>query len=197
MSTGSVETPRRYTAEEYLALERQSEEKHELVDGELRLMSGASRAHNLIAVNLAATLHGALKGKPCETYVADMRVKVSADGSYLYPDATIVCDEPEFEDASVDTLMNPNAVIEILSKSTASFDRGSKFASYRSLPSLREYVLIAQDAPSVEHFVRLDDGAWRFNPTTGLDQELHLVTSDLVLPLRDLYDKVQFETKED
>lgn len=190
MSTQPVEHP---TAQEYLAFERGSEEKHEYVRGEIRLMSGASRAHNLIGVNLSRVIGNQLLDRPCEAYLGDMRVKVAADGRYVYPDLAVACDEPEFEDSSLDTLLNPNAIIEILSKSTAEYDRVEKFASYRTLESLREYLLVSQHTPQIEHFVRLDDGAWRFNPVEGLSSELQLVTAELKLPLAEIYAKVRFE----
>ncbi|QDT67146.1 hypothetical protein MalM25_00430 [Planctomycetes bacterium MalM25] len=182
------------TAEEYLAFERASEERHEFVNGQIRLMSGASRAHNLIAMNLSGLVHAQLKGRPCEAYSVDMRVKIAEDGRYTYPDMAVVCDEPEFEDAVFDTLLNPNALVEILSPSTGDYDRGEKFASYRNLTSLREYVLISQHRPQVEHFVRLGDGGWRFSPTEGADGLVQLVTAEIQLPLAELYDKVRFDT---
>ncbi|TWT96613.1 hypothetical protein Pla108_23820 [Botrimarina colliarenosi] len=194
MSTQTA--PKTTTAADYLAFERKSEEKHEFVNGQIRLMSGASRNHNRIAANIGTLLGVGLKGKPCEHFISDMRVKVASGGRYTYPDLSVVCGGPEFEDDVLDTLLNPNAIFEILSKSTAEYDRGDKFASYRNLPSLKEYLLVSQDAPQVEHFTRLDDGAWRFNPTEGLDSEVRLVTAEVVLTLRDIYDKVSFEGKE-
>lgn len=190
----SSQPAERMTAEQYLEFERASEEKHEFVGGRIRLMSGASRAHNLIAANLAATVVGQLRDRPCEAYLGDMRVRVDADGRYTYPDLSIVCEPPEFADATFDTLLNPNALIEILSKSTADYDRGEKFTSYRTLGSLKEYVLVEQLRPHVEHFVRLDDGGWRFNPIEGLDGAVKLVTADVTLPLAEVYAKVRFET---
>lgn len=185
------------TAEEYLAFERASEERHEFVNGQIRLTSGASRAHNLIAMNLSRVVGNQLKGRPCEAYSVDMRVKIAEDGRYTYPDMAIVCEEPEFEDAVLDTLLNPNALVEILSPSTGDYDRGEKFAGYRNLPSLLEYVLISQHRPQVEHFVRLDEGSWRFNPTEGVNGSVQLVTAELQLPLAELYDKVRFETDDE
>jgi Uma2 family endonuclease len=184
------------TAVEYLAFERKSEERHEFVNGEIRLMSGASRNHNRITANIGLVLGNSFKDKPCEYYLTDMRVKIDANGRYTYPDVSVVCGGPEFEDGVFDTLLNPNALFEVLSKSTAAYDRGEKFTSYRNLPSLREYVLVSQESPAVEHFVRLEDGAWRFNPIEGLDGEIQLVTVDVRLTLQDIYDKVAFETPE-
>ena len=193
MSTQPVPNP---TAAEYLAFERESEERHEFVNGEVRPMSGASRNHNRITASIGLVLGNSLKDKPCEYFLTDMRVKISANGRYTYPDVSVVCGGAEFEDSHVDTVLNPNVVVEVLSKSTVEYDRGDKFTSYRNLPSLREYLLVSQYSPYVEHFVKLDDGAWRFNPTEGLDGEIRLVTVDVRLPLKDIYDKVGFETPE-
>lgn len=190
MSTGPA---KRCSAEEYLTFERASEEKHEFVDGEIRLMSGATRAHNLISTNLAVAVGSQLADKPCEVYLGDMRVKVDADGRYTYPDMSIVCEEPRFEDDTFDTLLNPGTLVEVLSKSTAAYDRGDKFTSYRNLPSLNEYLLVEQLRPHVEHFVRLDDGGWRFNPIEGLEGAVTLVTAEVTLPLAEIYAKVRFD----
>lgn len=192
MSTQPVPS-RTPSAADYLAFERGSEEKHEFVGGEIRLMSGATRAHNLIGVNLTRVIGNQLVDRPCEAYTNDMRVKVAADGQYVYPDFLVACDEPEFEDGEFDTLLNPTAIFEILSRSTAEYDRVEKFASYRTLGSLREYVLVSQHAAKIEHFVRLEDGAWRFNPVEGLSSQLELVTADLKLSLSEIYAKVRFE----
>ena len=141
------------TPEEYLARERRAETKSEYLRGEVFAMAGASRAHNLIASNAAGELRQQLRDRPCEVYPSDMRVKVSPSGLYTYPDVTVVCGEPQFEDAEVDTLLNPKVLVEVLSPSTADYDRGGKFTHYRRLPSLQEYVLISQDRPLVEHYV--------------------------------------------
>src|SRR5438105_11912 len=143
-----------FTAEQYLALEREADYKSEYVNGQIYAMSGASREHNLIAFNLITALGTQLRGRPCEGYGGDMRVKVSPTGMYTYPDVSVVCGEPHFDDAQLDTLTNPTVIIEVLSPSTELFDRGGKFAHYRTLQSLSDYVLVAQDKMQVEHFVR-------------------------------------------
>src|SRR5690242_1556857 len=148
-----LQTPR-YTPEEYLAHERQAEHKSEYIAGQIIAMSGASRAHNRISVNLLRVLSSQTLDGPCETYGSDLRVKVSARGMYTYPDVTVVCGRQEFEDAQVDTLLNPTLIVEILSPSTEAYDRGAKFGYYRALPSLREYLLVAQDQVLLEHYVR-------------------------------------------
>ena len=133
----------RFTPEEYLALERQAEYRSEFFHGEIFAMAGASREHNLIAGNVSRELGNQLKGRPCETYQSDMRVKVSDTGLYTYPDVVVACGELAFEDDEVDTLLNPTLLIEVLSESTESYDRGKKFGYYRTIQSLAEYLLVA------------------------------------------------------
>ncbi|MDQ3928343.1 MAG: Uma2 family endonuclease [Chloroflexota bacterium] len=189
----AIQLPR-YTPEEYLALERRAEYKSEYINGRIYAMSGASREHNLIAGNIFAEIRTQLKGKPCEVYVSDMRVKVSATGMYTYPDVVAICGEPRFEDRQVDTLTNPTMIVEVLSPSTEGYDRGEKFAHYRRLLSLRDYVLVAQDKMRVEHFVRLDDtsGQWVLTEIGDPAGILHLSSIGCELSLRDIYDRVEF-----
>lgn len=145
-----------WTAEEYLAFERKSQEKHELADGQVYLMTGASRRHNVIVLNLVAALKPHLRDRSCEGYANDMRVRVLRD--FFYSDVSVVCGEPQFADDEFDTLLNPALIIEVLSPSTEQCDRGRKFEKYRALDSLREYVLIAQDRPHIERYTRQADG---------------------------------------
>ena len=162
MSAGPA--PRKtWTPEEYLAWERRSPEKHEYFQGEIFAMTGASRAHNKIVVNLGGELRSALRQRPCEVYTSDMRVKIPATGLYTYPDVVVVCCEPVFEqDAELDTLLNPDVLFEVLSETTESYDRGRKFAQYRTLASLREYLLVSQGEALVEHYTREENGLWTF-----------------------------------
>ena len=164
----SSERKTRLSPEEYLALERKAEVRSEYLDGDMVAMSGGSREHNLIVTNLVSELRLQLKGRPCEVYPSNMRVKVSATGLYTYPDVVVVCGEPTFEDESVDTLLNPTLIIEVLSDSTEAYDRGGKFAHYRKLASLMEYVLIAQTKPHVEYYVRQPDNRWLLAETNNL-----------------------------
>ena len=135
--------------EEYLALERRGEGKHEYLAGELVAMAGASFRHNLIQTRVVASLYQQLRGRPCEVAPSDLRVAIGALGVYTYPDVTVVCGEPQFEDAEQDTLLNPTLLVEILSPSTESYDRGRKFEHYRLIPTFRECLLVAQDRPLV------------------------------------------------
>jgi Uma2 family endonuclease len=149
-----------WTAAEYLAWERAAPEKHAFYRGEIFAMAGASREHNLLVANIVRLLGNALLERPCETYPSHMRVKVPATGLYTYPDASVVSGEPQFEDTAFDTLLNPLVLVEVLSESTERYDRGEKFESYRTIPSLRDYVLITQERALVEHFARQPDGSW-------------------------------------
>lgn len=183
-----------YTPEQYLALEREAEYKSEYVNGEIYAMSGATREHNLISGNVFGALHAQLRGRPCEVYTSDMRVQVSPTGMYTYPDVVVVCGEPRFEDHHVDTLLNPTIIVEVLSPSTERYDRGGKFAHYRRLESLTDYVLVSQDSPLVEHYVRHGDEGrqWILTESSGMDGVLRLASIGCEVALRDIYDKVRF-----
>ena len=157
MAPAAVRTEQ-VSPEEYLARERAAEQRHELVRGRIVAMAGGTRAHSLIAARLIAALGNALGHRSCEVYTSDMRIK-TAD-RYTYADVSVVCGAPEFEDPQQDTLLNPTVLIEVLSPSTEAYDRGEKFASYRTLHSLTDYVLVAQDQVRVEHFHRQPDNSW-------------------------------------
>ena len=178
------------STEDYSAMERASAIRHERVNGDIFAMTVASREHNLITLNTAASLHGQLKDRPCEIYNNDMRVKINAAGDYVYPDIVVVCDGPRLEDEHLDTLLNPTLIIEVLSDSTEAYDRGGKFAAYRTLESLREYVLIAQHEARVEHYVRQAQEGWLLNETSGLQGSLELPCIQCRLALADVYAKV-------
>jgi len=184
------------TPQEYLARERQAETKSEYLRGEVFAMSGASREHNLIVGNISRELGEQLRDRQCEVYQSDMRVKVSPTGLYTYPDVTVVCGEPEFEDAEVDTLLNPKVLVEVLSPSTADYDRGGKFTHYRRLPSLHEYVLISQDRLLVEHYLRQRQDEWLLTEESSLQDTLVLPSIDCRLPLSEIYLKVRFPSED-
>jgi Uma2 family endonuclease len=184
----------KYTREQYLALERQAEHKSEFLNGEIFAMSGASREHNRITVNVGSGLHTQLRGRPCETFISDMRVEVSTTGLYTYPDVVVVCGDPHFEDANVDTLLNPTLIVEVLSPSTEAYDRGEKFAHYRRLPSVKEYVLVAQERCRVERYVRQENDQWLLSEASDLSDTIVLASIDCRLPLAEVYDRVTFPT---
>lgn len=185
--------PELLTATEYLRAERLSETKHEFVGGRINAMAGASERHNLISLNVGAELRSQVRGRPCRVYPSDMRVKMPMRGSYTYPDVTVVCGKPQFEDDDRDTLLNPTVIVEVLSKSTESYDRGQKFQNYRTLASLQEYVLIAQDAHRIEHYARQPQGQWLLTEAAGLTEVMHLPAIECTLALADVYEKVDIE----
>jgi Uma2 family endonuclease len=181
----------RVTPAEYLAMERSSREKREYINGRVYAMAGASRRHNLIVGNILRELSTQLRGRPCEAYVSDMRVKVQHTGMYTYPDVVALCDDPRLEDAELDTLLNPSVIVEVLSPSTERYDRGVKFAHYRRLDSLQEYVLVAQGTPRVEHFRREGD-QWVLTEISDPGGALALPSLGCVLRLADIYERVDF-----
>ncbi|MCA1566837.1 MAG: Uma2 family endonuclease [Acidobacteria bacterium] len=176
--------------EEYLAIERQAEYKSEYVDGVMYAMAGDSERHNLIAGNLIAEFNVQLRKTDCRVYPSDLKVRVPNSRRFFYPDVSIVCGETQFADDERDVVLNPVVVVEVLSESTAAFDRGKKFQSYQLIESLREYLLVSQDEPVVEHFLRQDDGHWLYTKAGGPDEVLSLPTVKCQLALRDAYDKV-------
>lgn len=190
----AVVTQAHYTAEEYIALERSATIKSEFHDGQIYAMTGASRAHSLITLNIGGELRSQLKNRPCEAYLTDMRVKAAEARSYHYPDIAVVCGKPEFEDSHVDTLLNPTLLIEVLSPSTEAYDRGGKFAHYRKVESLREYLLVMQDQASIERYVRQGE-VWMLTETLGLEASVALESINCVLSLREVYHKVLDDTE--
>ena len=184
------------TPEEYIAFERKAipdadTVRSEYVNGEIIAMSGASRAHNLITINISTALHSRLRGSGCETYANEMRVSSPDTSSYFYPDVVVVCEEPRFEDAVFDTLLNPILLVEVLSPSTEAFDRGEKFAHYRHLASLQEYVLVAQDQMLVEHY-RRQEKQWILTDFRKGEEMLSLPSIQCELPLQEIYERVTF-----
>ena len=190
----SVAAHTHLTPEEYLAFERKATTKHEYFSGQIVAMSGASRAHNLITGNIFGSLYNQLVDGACETYVSDMRVKNHQTDSYTYPDIVVVCDEPRFEDDVFDTLLNPVVLVEVLSPSTEAYDRGEKFAHYRQMASLQEYVLVSQDRISVEHYLR-QGTQWLLTEFRGLEEVLSLISIGCELRLRDIYRRIKFSEK--
>jgi Uma2 family endonuclease len=180
------------TPDEYLAAEREAALKSEYLDGQIYAMAGASPEHNTISVNVLVSIGTHLKGRPCQAFGSDQRVAVTETGLYAYPDVTVVCGKLVLDDERGDTLLNPTVVIEILSPSTEAWDRGVKAEHYRRLASLQEYLLIAQDRPHVERYVRKDDGSWVLWEASGLDASIRIEAIALHLPLAELYDRVEF-----
>jgi Uma2 family endonuclease len=188
----SSEPRPKLTEDEYLALERRSEVKHEFIDGAMVVMSGASPVHVLIVSNLVAELHSQLKNRECSVYASDLRVKIQKSGRYTYPDVSVVCGRLELATEQQDTLLNPRVLIEVLSESTKDYDRGEKFEHYRSIPSFAEYLLVAQDRHHVEHYIRQGDGRWLLEETDAVADSVELESIQCRLALADIYAKVRF-----
>ncbi len=182
------------TPAEYLAFERQSTYRSEYLAGQVVAMAGSSARHNLIVTNVVAELRTQLRKRPCTVYPSDMRLKVSQTGLYTYPDVIVVCGDVHFEDAEQDTLLNPTELVEILSKSTENYDCGRKFQHYRTLESFQEYLLVAQDAHHVEHYVRRPDDQWLLSETDDLRATIILPSIDCTLLLADVYEKVDIKS---
>jgi Uma2 family endonuclease len=190
MSAMPVTTERLYTVEEYLELDRASEIPHEYLQGRIVAMADPSRPHNLLVTSIGASLHGQLRGRPCEVYLSRMRLQIPSADVFTYPDVTVVCEEPELADEYQDTLLNPKVLIEVLSPSTSDYDHGRKFAYYRQLASLVEYLLVAQEEVRVEHYTRQSDGSWRLEETDDPAAVIVLPAIGCVLSLVEVYEKV-------
>ncbi|MBI4640700.1 MAG: Uma2 family endonuclease [Candidatus Tectomicrobia bacterium] len=187
----------RLTPEEYLAIERAAEYKSEYFAGEIFAMAGASERHVSIVANIIYLLVGQLKGRPCKAYSNDMRLKVSPTGLYTYPDIIVICGNIVFDDEQKDTLLNPTVLIEVLSETTEAYDRGTKFAHYRALASLSDYLLISQDQPRVEHFVRQPNHQWLFSAYENIHDVVEIPSIMCKLPLVDIYDKLDLPEHEE
>jgi Uma2 family endonuclease len=191
----------RYTVEEYLALERESEERHEYLDGEIYAMAGESPDHGAICTNLVVELGSQLRGTPCQVFSKDTKVRSgpapkpfqSPKGLYSYPDVLVVCGEMKFHDEHRDVLLNPTVIIEVLSPTTEAFDRGEKWARHQTwLPSLTEYLLVSQSKPLIEHYRRQPDGGWLYSSVNGLEGSVSLASIGCTLRLADVYDRIVF-----
>jgi Uma2 family endonuclease len=180
------------TPEEYLQFERQSETKHEYFDGEIFAMAGASRRHCKISANLMRIIGNKLYKTKCSVYANDFRVKIKETGLYTYPDLIVTCGKEILEDQVKDTLLNPLIIIEILSPSTEKYDRGKKFAHYRQIENLQNYVLISQEEPNIEVFQRQPNEQWLFSEKNGLENSIEIPAIDYLLPLVEVYDKIDF-----
>ena len=181
---------------EYLVFEQTSDVRHEYVDGEIYAMSGGSWNHSLIISNTNRSLGNQLDGHPCESLSSDMRLHVDSAKAYRYPDVIIVCGEPQFREGRTDIITNPTVLIEVLSQSTASVDHIEKKVEYFQIPTLSEYLLISQDKPQIERYVRRDDDSLLNNTVSGLDATIELPSVNCILKLSDVYRNVTFEDDE-
>ena len=201
----SMPKPRtRFTVDEYLTLERASEVRHIYLDGELYAMAGESSSHGDITLNLSGLCYNQLKGSPCRARSKDTKVRSGLtplsghgmEGFFSYPDIVVICGELEYHDAYRDIVLNPTAIMEVLSPSTEAFDRGEKFTRYQTWnPTLTDYLLVSQDRPQIEHFQRQQDGSWSYHRYAGLDSSLTIASIHCTLKLTDAYDRVVFATE--
>jgi Uma2 family endonuclease len=197
---------RLFTIEEYLALERTEEERHEYLDGCVYAMAGESPDHGRICVNLTRRLAAQLDGSGCEVFSKDLKVRCgpmprpggSHQGLFAYPDLVVICGALQFHDQAREVLLNPRVILEVLSPSTEAFDRGDKFRRYRAwLPTLTDYVLVAQDRPFIDHYHRQDDGTWALRTYEGLEDALDLATIGCTVPLAEVYERLVFPARAD
>lgn len=178
--------------EDYLELERNAEFKSEYLEGQIFAMSGGSPEHSAITVNITRELSLQLKGRPCQAFSNDLKVRTSYTGLYAYPDLTVVCSEPIYHDEKRDIITNPVVIIEVLSPSTEAFDRGRKFAHYQNILSLLDYILIAQDQPWIDHYARQPNNRWLLTPVVGLESSLWIPSIECDLRLAEVYDRIVF-----
>ncbi len=190
-----------YTVEEYLKIDRASQERYEYYDGEIRLMAGETDWHGIISVNLTIELGNQLKRKNCQVRSKVAKVKSggfnletkSKRGIFSYPDVLVICGKVEYHDKNKDIILNPKVIIEVLSDSTEYFDRHKKFARYRMFnPTLTDYILVSQELPEIEHFIRQADGGWQYYHYLGLDESFTIESIECTLNLLEIYDRIEF-----
>lgn len=180
--------------EDYLKMEEVSPVKHEYFDGEIFQMAGASDEHNTISMNIAGELHQQLKKRPCKVYHNDMRLYIETEGIYTYPDVMVVCGKPEVKKyKSLDNILNPILIVEVLSPTTADYDKGAKFEQYRTIESFKEYLLVSQDAKQITRYTKQTNGSWLLMDFIGDKTEIELFSIECTLTMDDIYDKVEFE----
>lgn len=184
------------TEAEYLALDRAAEVRSEFLDGDMWAMSGGSMRHGQLSSNIHGRLHAALLGRSCQTFGSDLRVRVMPGRMYAYPDVTVICGKPLLADEREDIVLNPTVIFEVLSPSTESYDRGTKFRYYLALESLKDYVLIDQFSMRAEHYARNTDGTWNFRAYESPEDELKLDSIGVALPLATIYDRAELPPSE-
>jgi len=186
-----------YTPEEYLQQERKATHKSEYYKGEIFAMAGASLNHNRIVSNTIFAIRDGLrkKGKNCEVFPSDLRLHIPANTLYTYPDVSVICGEPQFTDDNFDVITNPIVLVEVLSESTKSYDRGEKFKLYRDIETLQNYVLVASDSHLVEVFTKKTDNFWELRIYENLDENVELGSLNISVSMQEIYLNVSFEKK--
>ena len=184
---------RLYTLEEYFALENVGDARYEYWDGEIVCMSGGTLNHSAIAMNTAYRLRSKLAGGPCRVFGSDLPIRTPTAPPYRYPGVSVVCGEPRVETIhGAETLLNPTIIIEVLSPSTESRDRGGKFIAYLQLPTFMEYLLVSQDTPHVTHHIRQHEDAWLVKELGGPGAQVQLASLGCELSLAEIYEGVSF-----
>jgi Uma2 family endonuclease len=178
----------KYTIEEYLEKERASDTKHEYYQGEIFAMAGTSTPHNVISVNLITSIKNSLKGKACRPYGSDFRIHIPQNSLFTYPDISIVCGEITTRENDNENLLNPIVIIEILSPSTRSYDKGKKFSLYKHIPTLKEYILVDSQALKIEAWFITSGSIWELKEYQDKEEQLHIQTIDVQIPLTDIYE---------
>ncbi len=190
-----------FTVDDYLRLERAAVDRHEFLDGRVFAMAGESGPHGDVSANIVASIVTQLKGTPCRARTKDTKVRsgperphhAGASGLFSYPDVVVICGEPVYHDEYEDVVLNPTAIIEVLSPSTEAFDRGEKFnRMINGNPTLQNYVLVSQQQPHIDVFHRQGDGTWKFEPIAGLEKTASIASIHCTLPLADVYDRIEF-----
>lgn len=198
MGLAKLKTETIFTPEEYLEFEREAETRHEFLDGEIYAMAGESLSHSRVCMNLAREVGNKLKGMSCEALSPNMKVRTTTASLFAYPDLTIVCGEPQFHDSKKDVLINPKVIFEVLSPSTADYDRTTKFLRYRmGNETLTDYILISQEYCFVEHFSKQANGEWVYHSLSEITDVLRLETISCELSLQEIYDRVELKTVPD
>ncbi len=192
LATFPVKIPQQYSPAEYLEMEVRSTDRHEYRDGEIVLMTGATPNHNRIARNLCTAMTIGLQGRALEVFVADQRLWIDQANLYTYPDIIVIEGALELQPERKDTVMNPVLIVEVLSKSTQTYDRGDKFAAYRTIPGFQEYVLVDQYSQHIEHYFKTSDKKWDFQEYDATDIVLPLKSIDLEIAIAYIYEKVEF-----
>lgn len=177
---------------EFINWERKAETKHEYVDGRIIDMAGASLWHNRIVSNIIGHIYPFPSGKTCQIYPSDLRIYAKSKESYFYPDASIICGDPEFSDEIKDTIVNPKVIFEILSPSTKDYDTGIKLYYYMQIKSLQQYIMIDSAILIVRSALRQADGAWRFQELDNMDENILIEPIQCILQLKETYDGIHF-----
>lgn len=183
---------KKYTPEEYLALEEPAEYRSEYVNGDIFKMAGGTEAHIQISYNVTKLFADSLRGR-CRAYQSEMKVWVEEAKTFFYPDVTVVCGERKFYRGQSGMVENPILLVEVLSRSTDEYDKNDKFLTYKQIPSFQEYVLISQNRPAVQQFNRQAGDRWLHNATIGLNSQVYFESVGVELSLEDIYDVVEFE----